>query len=288
MPSLCLYVLSMNFRIVHFLLLLAVFPFFVSCSEDEASDVVVYIENELPDTVAVGKFIPLEIFAITPNEYVKEIRISTFDADNGEVLRDCIFPNVVEYRGEYVFQVPQVASENTEMKLYLDAYDNIGNKQRFTLKFFVIGADLKPLDGLVFYNPLSGNNDGFDVLSKATIRRATYANNDSTSFWLRQFTEEEMLESPENLPLELNTSATGSRVTFAVSNSYDYGKATTISLEAAYSSMSVNNYVSQIKQGDIILIGVDNVGWGVMQVLDIVDNPGVNDDKMIINIKIRN
>lgn len=281
----------MNLRIVYLLLISAILPFVVSCSiEDDASDVVVYVKNQVPDSVNVGQFVELDIFALTPNEYVKEIRISTFDADNGEVLSDVITPgeHKKEFNDLYVFQVPQVLSENTEIKIYIDAYDNFDNKTRFTFKMYVFGANLKELSGLLFFNPMSDKNDGFDILLKKTIRKDTHLANDSTAFWLRQFTDEEKLGFPEYLPLELNTSVTGSRITFALSNSFNYGEATTISLESAYLAMSANNYVSHLNEGDIILIGVDNKGWGVMQVLDIDDAPGIVDDKMIVNIKYIN
>ena len=285
-------IFSMRFRIVYFLCLLATVSFFVSCSfEKDASDIVVFIKNEVPDTLTVGKYVPLDIFAITPNEYIKEISISTFDPDNGEVLNhvEVLDARVQEYQFEYLYQVPLVSSKSAEIKIYVDASDNLGNRTRFTLRRQVQGAYLKELSGLEFYNPLTENNDGFNTNAKSTVRKAMLAMDDEpVSFWLRQFTDEEKLLSPENLPMEWNTCITGSRVTFARSNSFNYADATSFALEAAYSSMKTDNYVSQIKQGDIILVGVDNKAWGAVLVLYVIDAPGVDDDRMIVNIKTIN
>lgn len=285
-------IFSMRFRIVYFLCLLATVSFFVSCSfEKDTSDIVVFIKNKVPDTLTVGKYVPLDIFAITPNEYIKEISISTFDPDNGEVLNhvEVLDARVQEYQFEYLYQVPLVSSKSAEIKIYVDASDNLGNRTRFTLRRQVQGAYLKELSGLEFYNPLTENNDGFNTNAKSTVRKAMLAMDDEpVSFWLRQFTDEEKLLSPENLPLEWNTCITGSRVTFARSNSFNYADATSFALEAAYSSMKTDNYVSQIKQGDIILVGVDNKAWGAVLVLYVIDAPGVDDDRMIVNIKTIN
>lgn len=280
----------MKFRIVYILFLSLVIPFVSSCySEKDASDIVVYVKNEIPDTLVSGKYVPLEIFAITPNEYIKEVRISTFDSDNGENLNYSVAPNTKEYQFEYSYQVPLVSSKNSEIKIYVDAFDNLGNQARFILKCQVQGAYLKEYTGLELYNPLTENNDGLNTSSKKTIRKATLdAGDEAVSFWLRQFTDEEKQLSPENLPLEWNTSADSSQVTFARSNSFNYAEATTFTLEGAYSSMKVDNYVSQIKQGDIILIGVGNKAWGVVQLLYIIDAAGVDDDRMIVNLKTMN
>ena len=277
----------MKIRIVYILFLSLVVPFISSCySEKDASDIVVYVKNEIPDTLVSGKYVPLEIFAITPNEYIKEVRISTFDSDNGENLNYSVAPNTKEYQFEYSYQVPLVSSRNSEIKIYVDAFDNLGNQDRFVLKCRVQGAYLKEYTGLELYNPLTENNDGLNTGSKKTIRKATLdAEDEAVSFWLRQFTDEEKQLSPENMPLEWNTSADSSMVTFARSNSFNYTEATTFTLEAAYSSMKVDNYVSQIKQGDIILVGVGKKAWGVIQVLYIIDGTGVDDDRMIINLK---
>ena len=277
----------MKFRIVYLLLLSFIIPFVSSCySEKDASDIVVFVKNEVPDTLVSGKFVPLEIFAITPNECIKEIRISTFDPDNGEYLNYSVAPNAKEYQFEYLYQVPLVSSKNAEIKIYLDAFDNLGNQARFVLKCQVQGVYLKEYSGFELYSPLTENNDGLNTSSKKTIRKATLgAEDEVVSFWLRQFTDEEKQLLPENLPLEWNTSTDGSQITFARSNSFNYAEATTLTLEAAFSSMKLDNYVSQIKQSDIILIGVGNKAWGVAQVLYIIDDAGVNDDKMIINLK---
>ena len=282
----------MKFRIVYFLCLLVSLSFLVSCSsQNDASEIVVFVKNEVPDTLTVGKYVPLKIFAITTNECIKEISVSTFDPDNGEVLNhiEVLDARVQEYQFEYLYQVPLVSSKSAEIKIYIDALDNLGNKARYTLKRQVLGANLKELSGLEFCNPLTENNDGFNVATRSTVRKAMLvADDEPVSFWLRQFTDEEKLLLPENLPLEFNTCSTGSRITFARSNSFNYAEATSFTLEAAYSSMKTDNYVSQIKHGDIILVGVDDKAWGAVQVLYIIDVPGVDDDRMIVNIKTIN
>lgn len=286
----CIY--SMRFRVVYFLCLFVAMSYFASCSsEKDASDIVVFVKNEVADTLTVGKYVPLEIFAITPNEYIKEISISTYDPDNGEVLNQILVldERVQEYQFEYMFQVPLVSSKSAEIKIYVDASDNLGNRSRFTLKRQVQGAHLKELSGLTMYNPLTENNDGFNTSTRTTVRKATLAvDAEPVSFWLRQFSDEEKLLSPENLPLEWNTGGVESRVTFARSNSFNYAEATSFTLEAAYSSMRTDNYVSQISEGDIILVGVDDKAWGAVLVLLVVDNPGVGDDRMVVNVKTIN
>lgn len=282
----------MKSRFVYLLCLLVTIPFFFSCSsEDDASDVVVFVKNEVADTLTVGEYVLLEIVAITSNEYIKEIRVSTFDAENGEVLNctKVLDVHVQEYQFEYSYKVSPISLNSAEIKIYIDVFDNLGNQERSTLKRKVQGSNLNELSSLMLYNPLGENNDGFNVNQRKTVRKATLTVDDEPlTFWLRQFTDEEKLLLPENLPLEWNTSSTDSRITFARSNSFNYAEATSFTLEAAYSSMKTDNYVSQIKEGDIILIGVDNKAWGAAQVLYIIDNPGVEDDRMIVNVKTIN
>ena len=282
----------MKSRFVYLLCLLVTIPFFFSCSsEDDASDVVVFVKNEVADTLTVGEYVLLEIVAITSNEYIKEIRVSTFDAENGEVLNctKVLDVHVQEYQFEYSYKVSPISLNSAEIKIYIDVFDNLGNQERSTLKRKVQGSNLNELSSLMLYNPLGENNDGFNVNQRKTVRKATLTVDDEPlTFWLRQFTDEEKLSLPENLPLEWNTSSTDSRITFARSNSFNYAEATSFTLEAAYSSMKTDNYVSQIKQGDIILVGVDNKAWGAVQVLYIIDAPGVDDDRMIVNVKTIN
>ena len=263
-----------------------VFPLFVSCmNEDDASSVVVVVSPDKTGDVYAASNIRFDISAFTLNDYIKELSVYTLDTE-GETLNYRINPNVTKYNETYYYKVPQVPKENTEIKIYVEAIDNLNNKCRFALKYNVLGSDLKELSAIELNSPLSGYNDGINIETKTSIRRSQLTLNDElNSFWLKQFTDEEKLQQIDYMPLEFNTSQIESRISFAINNSFNYAEATSTSLKSAYSASISNNYISNIKIGDIILIGVDNEGWGVMKVLYIIDEEGYVNDKMIINIK---
>lgn len=266
--------------------ILLVFPLLVSCmNEDDASNVVVVVAPDKKGDVYAASNIRFDISAFTLNDYIKELSVYTLDTE-GETLNYRINPNVPKYSETYYYKVPQVSKENTEIKIYVEAIDNLNNKCRFALKYNVLGSELKELSAIELNSPLSGYNDGINIETKTSIRRSQLTLNDElNSFWLKQFTDEEKLQQIDYLPLEFNTSQIESRISFAINNSFNYAEATTTSLKSAYSASISNNYISNIKIGDIILIGVDNEGWGVMKVLYIIDEEGYVNDKMIINIK---
>lgn len=254
-------------------------------NEDDASNVVVVVAPDKTGDVYAASNIRFDISVFTLNDYIKELSIYTLDTE-GETLNYRINPNVTKYNETYYYKVPQVSKENTEIKIYVEAIDNLNNKCRFALKYNVLGSDLKELSAIELNSPLSGYNDGINIETKTSIRRSQLTLNDElNSFWLKQFTDEEKLQQIDYLPLEFNTSQIESRISFAINNSFNYAEATSTSLKSAYSASISNNYISNIKIGDIILIGVDNEGWGVMKVLYIIDEEGYVNDKMIINIK---
>lgn len=254
-------------------------------NEDDASSVVVVVSPDKKGDVYAASNIRFEISTFTINDYIKELSIYTLDTE-GETLNYRINPNVPKYSETYYYKVPQVSKENTEIKIYVEAIDNLNNKCRFALKYNVLGSELKELSAIELNSPLSGYNDGINIETKTSIRRSQLTLNDElNSFWLKQFTDEEKLQQIDYLPLEFNTSQIESRISFAINNSFNYAEATSTSLKSAYSASISNNYISNIKTGDIILIGVDNEGWGVIKVLYIIDEEGYVNDKMIINIK---
>ena len=272
---------------VLFYLFFLVLPILVSCeNEEDASDVAIFVKAEIPETVSVGSYLQLDITIYTPNEYIKEVIVSTFDADKGENIVYTTTPHTQKYNEEYVYRVPQVSRENTEIKLYITGVDNLGNRERYVIPLVVVGSDLKEYSSIEIFNPLSGNNDGINTQTKSAIRKETLSLSDEIySFWLHQYEEE---ETSDLMPLEWNTAITDGIITFVLSNSFNYTEATSASLKSVYDSSNKNNYIKDIKAGDIILIGVNNEAWGAVKVIYIVDEEGVANDKMILNIKTMN
>ena len=272
---------------VLFYLFFLVLPILVSCeNEEDASDVAIFVKAEIPETVSVGSYLQLDITIYTPNEYIKEVIVSTFDADKGENIVYTTTPHTQKYNEEYVYRVPQVSRENTEIKLYITGVDNLGNRERYVIPLVVVGSDLKEYSSIEIFNPLSGNNDGINTQTKSAIRKETLSLSDEIySFWLHQYEEE---ETSDLMPLEWNTTITDGIITFVLSNSFNYAEATSASLKSVYDSSNKNNYIKDIKAGDIILIGVNNEAWGAVKVIYIVDEEGVANDKMILNIKTMN
>ena len=260
---------------------------FVSCeSEEDVSDIGIFVKADIPETLVAGTYLELDITAYTSNEYIKEITISNFDADKGESIVYSKNPCTKKYIEEYIYKVPQVSKENTQVKIYITAVDNLGNKERYTLSIMVVGSDLQERSGIELHNPLSGKNDGLNTQTKCPIRKETLAATDEIySFWLRQYTEEELSLSTEQMPIEWNTAIMDGKITFALNNSFNYAEATSSSMKSTYSASIKNNYINNLKIGDIVLVGVEGEAWGVIKILYIIDDDGVMNDKMIVNLK---
>lgn len=267
-------------KIKYLLLTLFVISFFPSCEKEEASTVVVVLENYAdfgycsPDDILLFK-----IHTFTNNEAIKNLTITSEDIENGKKeLLDTII-NKKELKYTFQYKVPAYKKDSTIVSFIISAKDNAGIEQSMKKHIRVVGSKiLTEHTGLKLY---SGGNGREDVLFLEDLNKAyNYADTDSANIDIYSYYDKEKHHDSLSKEWKTNTD-----VEFIKNNNFDYSSATSISLSNAFSTSRKSSSVKDLNSGDIIIIGKAGKIWGVFHLISIIDEEGTNNDYYLINYK---
>ena len=247
---------------IPFILSLLIFLLEGCVSEDDASKLILSCEFS-GDTVYSREKLRVDILASSVDSRLSRLRISTFDTEVGEVtLKDSLLDaKSIDY--SYLYEVPLLESDTVAQEFSIDIEDNTGNSSTYHKKIVLLKKDylLKELSGITMWQTSDNSRpDGFSLSELSTVITATA---DSADIDIFAFDD-----NSGRLSREWRTNTD---VYFVRANSFDYPKATAAGVAAAYSASVGYHSVSNVSDGDILLVGRRGKAEGVVQVLFTVD-----------------
>ncbi|WP_418983448.1 hypothetical protein [Alistipes sp.] len=248
-------------------------------SEDDASEVTLFVTSSQL-TAGGGETIYFDIQAHTQHETIVRFEITSFDPSSGTRELFTAKPGTQSYVYRYLYQTPNVAVDSTRIELTFRATDNCNfvQEQHINLTVRNNTSLLPEKSGITLWSPRSGKPDGFSLTTVQPLLCATAAP-EEIDIYLYESPDDD----PQTLPREWRTQTD---VRFAKANSFDYAAATKSSLSAYYAGSQRQNYVRNLTDRDIILVGRGDEAWGAILIVKIFDEEGSADDNYLFNLKM--
>lgn len=251
-----------------------------SCTENsELSDVAIIITPDKYEKVELssGEKERYDLEMVTIHDYVKSLKISSFDRQNGETV--LLYEEYHEKNVEtaFIFTAPEINQEESKVTLTFEVTDNKGNVGKATREVTIKNAIVTApeVTGIVLYSPfLPGMADALSLTDVSKTFNLEDSPNPETA--------DIFIESNEDFTLVSWRSNTAAK--FIKNNSFNYAQASAMSISSIYQNSTRLDVVNDIQPNDIILVGHGEVAQGVFLVTRVERNPnGVS--YMIVNYK---
>lgn len=264
-----------------FILLLMPVVFF-ACGEDngDITPVVVRLTSgEMRQQSTAGTKLKFEIAAQSLNSRLKNFTIKSFDPEYGD--RSYVDSTIDKAKFDYtfLFTVPEFSKDSVQVNLKMRAEDAEENSYELNCWVTVTGGAqiLSQMSGIVIYSGSSEQRNAFSLKDPSQPFVKELA--DSADIDIFDYPNE---LAPDALSKEWRTNTD---VRFAKANSFNYAVATATGIKANYSSAVRQKTVTGLSVNDIILVGRGDNACGVIQITDVVDNSGTDNDFYRFNIK---
>lgn len=250
---------------------------FVGCNDEdkkELSDVAIMITPLSGDSITLksGEKIRYTIDFHTQHDYVKQLKVSSFDAVRGKVdILDTIFNGKLStYFFDY--STPYINRDSLIILLTFEAWDNAGSQCRTTRTVIVLNSShiIEEKSGIVLRSSESGMPDAFSFANPSQTFNWKQSP-DSVNADIYLVADSEF----SNLWLLSKTKAKMVRI-----NSFDYPSATAPALQAVYEGVVRDDRIDNLHVNDIILVGHDINAEGVMMITNIV-RTGTNQERCV-------
>ena len=266
-----------------FIILVAVlFGVFTSCEDErDATKVVMLFKTGSSETFteANSKLLyEVETYSIV--SALKEFTISSFDSEYGnKVLLDSV-PGVKKFSLFFEYNVPDFSKDSVKVTLRFKSIDSNDNYQELNRTVIVTGGlqIIQPLTGIVMNSATSGKPNAFSLSAPSDVFLKSLSEPDKIDVY-----DYELPENPSVLSKEWRTNTD---VQFGRINNFNYAAATSTMIKNTYASLIKQKAISDIQPNDIIFIGREDVACGVVQITDVVDNEGSQDDYYRFNVKM--
>lgn len=271
-------------RLFCLLFLIASVICFDSCNEDNTPVFSAFSNiHDIAGAHQSGDRLKIEIFARADKGELHQITLSSFDAQYG--TRVCLDTtvSVQTINLTYEYQVPFFNQDSVQQELQLTVVNDHGDKSCHSVSFVACGGSrglMNEYAGLLLYGGKSKNPNALDLRSPSQTFNLSMA--DTSIVDVDIFAYDNADDDSMALSHEWRTMTD---VEFVRFNDFDYVNANPLSLESLYNSSRRSNYVKDIKQGDIILVGKSNQVWGVFMVALCYDQEGVDQDGYLLNYK---
>ena len=245
----------------------------VSCSERDASDIVVLVK-QYADTVNAGSKVDFLIDAFTTHEKITRITFASFDETFGYTDLGFIEPETSRWTDHFYYDAPYLSVDTSTVRIKFIVDDNIGSSFTEERRLVVISKD-RPLEdhsGLTVHSAAYGSSDGFCLKSRQVISRLEA--DDS---------EKDILIADDG------SVSTATNVVFSLVPSFDYPAATKRTVEDTFKALTKSNTLPALRVDDVFLVGRKDLEtgvmtpWGVFKVMAVFEEaPGV---RLVFNYK---
>lgn len=260
-----------------------------SCdSDEEIAQVAVSIEGINNSTeVYAGEVLEIQLFATTTSSSLSRALIESYDLQRGRTVLEDIPLNQAKWNYNYYYTAPTLKDNSTTVKFTFAVTDNTGFTRTIVREIRVLRRDspLEERSGVVLYcSDLDGMRPDAYCFSEMRPVIRSLVNPDLVDLYIPGFSDLE-LPDPQNPPVLIREWRTGTDLNFARSNSFDYSNATSTTIASAYESSIRAPKVTNLRSGDVILIGRETLPMAVIQVVDIIEGTDVSNSRYLLNIK---
>lgn len=238
----------------------------VSCSQRDASDVIVFVK-QYADTVNAGAKVDFLVEAFTIHEKITRITFSSFDETFGYVDLGFDEPETSYMKEHFYYEAPFLAVDTSTVRIKFIVDDNLGNSSTEECKLVVISKD-RPLEdhsGLTVHSASYGSDDCFCLMTRQVVSRSS-----------ADASEKDILIADDG------SVSTATDVVFSMVPSFNYTDATKKSVEDTFKALNKTNSLPALGVDDVFLVGRKDLDtgamtpWGVFMVDEIYDEaPGV-------------
>jgi len=266
-----------------FFILLGLALFCISCeNENDATPIVISINNgSVSQTVKAGEKIPYEIEAYSVQANLNHFTVSSFSVEEGEKILIDSALNAPKINYDLIYQAPEFSGDSVSVTLKITATDTKNNTQQFKCTVTVIQGliFLPEMTGIVLYSGSSGRPNALSLSNPSNVFLKQLA--DSADIDIYDYENTDYYSTQLSREWRTNTD-----VTFAKVNNLNYSLLTASSLKSIYASLIQQKYVDAITANDIIVLGKDNQAAGVIQIIQVTDDEGSQNDCYLFNIKL--
>ncbi len=261
--------------------LIALCPLLQACDEEDEPGNPVFIATDIMGLTNVysNTYKKIKIEINSSDIELARMGISSYDELRGNIgLLDSAISGR-KLSCEFLYNVPMLANDSVTVTLKFTATDRNGYTQAMSRRLLVIAKDykLEEVSGITLYT--NEINDHPNGICLENMRPLIVSLADSAAIDIYTHVDK---ETPEILTREWRSNTD---IYFARANQFDYANATNRSVTEAFGNAVANPRISQIERDDIILVGRGNKAIGAIKVVQLYDEPGLENDRYLINIK---
>lgn len=213
---------------------------------------------------------------------IRRITISSYDAIYLEqlVLDTTLTDPVKSYAEDISYKIP-VFGKNTQLEFNSSCINCNGDKAIHKMSFFVTpdGKAIQSKDGITMYSAMSGKFSGFSMKKLDIIPGDSIHQADTLTF----FDKPSIDTAQQDVLTREWYSLHG--VYFSRSENFNYGEATAATISQTYKASTHYDVIKDVHNDDIILVGTKTEAFGVIKVLVVSDEEGVENDRYVFSIK---
>lgn len=276
--------------IKYFILALAGALALTACSDEKEGNQISVMVSGIDNghtVVEAGHILDISLYAETTASSFTNLRIESFNAKSGNtVLLDSVISGNI-YNNRFYFKAPELGAETIDNRLAFKFTDVTGFTRTVERTIRIAGRN-KPLEersGVILYCSTNGDSQP-DAYCFSQMRPIIAALVDSAliDLYIPEVGSLE-LPDPQNPPAVVTEWRTNTDLNFARSNSFDFGGATSANIEAAYESSTRAPRITNLRSGDIVLVGRDSQPLAAIQIVELFATDNINSSRYHLNIK---
>lgn len=272
-------------RLYNSLLLFIFIALLSSCGDKEDGDVEGIILSVSPTSGILVKNENDKVeftFTVVSGESI--VKIDVVEEAENEINPNILFeetPNTTSYSGSLKFFVKTPPTGSDFYKYTFTATDSKGLKSVVTRKIYLNETPLLSKEAITLYSAISDDElSGYDLINTSIVNGDTSLS--TLGFYEGTDTTANSTEVLSKQWIGINSTS------FVKNNSYKYEDATYNSLVSTFEASTKTETISNLEDGDIILIKYKNGlsdKYAIIKILVINDKTGSNEDSYIFNLK---
>lgn len=260
-----------------------------SCeSDEEDAQIAVSVSGiENKSEVRAGDILQIKVFAQTTSKSLARLKVSAYDKEKGQQTVTDIAISGTIYDDYVYYHTPYLEAERAEIVLSFTVSDNTGYSRTIERTIYAIRRDepLEERSGIVLYcdDDMDTKPDGYCF---SEMRPVTVGLVDDylVDFYIPAVTEID-LPDPLDAPTIVRQWWSKTDINFARSSNFDFSKASSENISSAYESSIRAPRITNLRSGDIVLVGRGSKPLGVIQIVDMIDGGRLTESRYILNIK---
>ena len=235
--------------------------------------------DDYGDVVSGDQYILFHIKTYSESDIISHIECTSFDAENGvqKVFDTIINAKQAEF-DQPIWTQYFTTAENMNVKYTFTAYTSKGESISQVVHIKVIGNVLLiPYENIIMYSGCTEKQNG---LSLQWVTPVIIQTDDTTTIDVYDY------HDPANDPSILSRqwrSMTGLK--FVRYNDFNFPAATVKYLHDSFLAGNKYSSISDLKTGDVILVGRQDKAIGVFQIQNIYDEEGIENDRYELTFK---